>query len=114
MQPQNKEPSCDEQLLYGALRMNHEMAHGIVFESLSTGRERTDEKLAFAHVYSCIDIRCGEFWLEMMADYPDEESQRKLLEHTSLNKFMEEAWDRIGIGFIMPRHTFDPLWEQRN
>jgi len=107
MQPQSKELSGDEQLLDRALRMDHEMAHGIVFESLSTGRERTDEDLAFAHIYNCMELGCGEFWLEMMADHPDEESQRKLLEHTGLTKIMEEGRDRM-----FP--TLNLFWEQRN
>lgn len=109
MQSQEKEMSPDEQLLNDALCMHHEMACGIVFESLTTGQERKDEELAFAHVYSCMDIRseCGEFWQKMMDEYPDQKSQRKLLKHQHLTKIMEKARDRM-----FP--TLNPFWGQRN
>ena len=107
MQPQNEETSPDEQLLNSALHMNHEIAHGIVFESLSTDRKRVDEELAFAHIYNCLEAKCGEFWQEMTTDYPDEESQIKLLRHKHLAKIMEAIKDKL-----FP--TLNPFWEQRN
>jgi|GEM_PF-4126514 len=106
-QPQNKEPSDDEQLLDRALRMDHEMARGIAFESISTGRERTDEELAFAHIYNCLETKCGEFWQEITTNYPGEESQIKLLRHKHLAKIMEAGKDKL-----FP--TLNPFWEQRN
>ena len=107
MQPQNEEMSPDEQLLNSALHMNHEIAHGIVFESLSTDRKRVDEELAFAHIYNCLEAKCGEFWQEMTAEYTDDESQMKLSAHKHLAKIMEAGRNKL-----FP--TLNPFWEQRN
>ena len=104
---QEKELSPDEQLLGNALRMDHELARGIVFESLATGQKREDENLAFAHIYNCIEKECGEFWQEMLGEYPDEKSRGKLREHEHLAKIMEESRDRM-----FP--SLNPLWGQRN
>lgn len=101
--------SPDEKLLNEALLFNHEDACGIVFESLAAGREdmTRNEEIAFAHIYNCLEEKCGEFWQEMAALYPDENSRGKLYKHIHLTKIMEARRDKM-----FP--TLNPFWAERD
>lgn len=99
----------NEQLLTDALKMDHEEAERIVLEFLGDSRRdmSENEELAFAHIYNCMKIECGEFWQKMRAEHTDSASQEALLRHQDLRKVFSESLERQ-----FP--WLNPFWSRRN